>query len=159
MQEIALQDWRKLVGVVPQQVKLFNGSLLYNICLNNNVNTQKAVIEFCQKAGFERYFSSFPQGYFTLLGENGVNLSGGQQQLVAWARALFHRPQLLLLDEATAAMDKNTESFILGIVNQIRQNTAIVWITHKASLAERIDKIYSLMHGNMQQMKEHQISV
>lgn len=111
-EEIDLKSWRDTIGVVHQDVKFFNGPLWYNICLSTNAEEAEKVVKFCRYSGFDKFFESFPQNYLTLLGEEGINISGGQKQLVSLARALYRKPQLLLLDEATAAMDRRTENSI-----------------------------------------------
>jgi len=82
-----------------------------------------------------------------LLGEEGINISGGQKQLVALARALFRIPSLLLLDEATSAMDGNTENFILSILQKEKERMAILMVTHRTKIAQQCDKVYVLENG------------
>ena len=147
--EISTNAWRSLLGVVPQQVKMFNGSLIENICLGNIVEEAEAVIDFCKRRGFDRFFSAFPQGYITLLGEEGINISGGQRQLVALARAMYQQPQLLLLDEATAAMDRETERLILTMLRDMRKEIGVVLVTHRAQVARYADRIYILENGRV----------
>lgn len=142
--------WRQLLGVVPQHIKLFGGTLLDNIGLGNTADEVGQLVQFCQEYGFSRYFEQFPQGYLTQLGEDGVNLSGGQRQLVALARALYHKPQLLLLDEPTAAMDRHTEHFVMELLNQLRSQLGILLITHKPQTARQADKVYALEQGRVQ---------
>ncbi len=140
---------RDIIGVVPQQVKIFNGTLLDNICLGDSVKEVDKVVDFCKTYGFDSYFSSFPQSYLTILGEEGINISGGQQQLVALARALYKKPQLLILDEATSAMDRNTENFILDILQQLKNELAVIMITHRIKTAARADRIFILENGTI----------
>jgi ATP-binding cassette, subfamily C, bacteriocin exporter len=142
--DIQVVDWRSIVGVVPQSIKIFNGTLLENISLGKDIENPQAIIDFCQKTGFHSYFTNFPQTYQTIVGEGGINLSGGQQQLVALARALYRQPQLLLLDEATSAMDKKTEGFVLDLLQKLKSQMAILFITHKSDLLSLVDQVHCL---------------
>ncbi|MCX6215432.1 peptidase domain-containing ABC transporter [Spirosoma sp.] len=144
--------WRQSIGVVPQHIKLFNGTLLDNIGLGDTATDAEQIVSFCQEFGFDHYFETFAQGYLTLLGEEGINLSGGQRQLVALARAFYQKPQLLLLDEPTAAMDKNTEQFVMNLLQNVRPQMAILLITHKPSLAHSAKRVYSIANGQSQRI-------
>jgi ATP-binding cassette, subfamily C, bacteriocin exporter len=86
---LGYENWRAKLGVVPQEIKLFNGTLLDNILLGEELKDPEALQAFFTAYGFDPYFAQFPNGYATLLGEEGVNLSGGQKQLVTLARALY----------------------------------------------------------------------
>lgn len=148
IEEIELQSWRSLVGSVPQELKIFNGSLLYNITLSIEQEVNQKALDFCNQFGFGKYFLEFPQGYSTLVGEEGINLSGGQKQLVVLARALFYKPQILLLDEATSALDSNTENFVLELLKELKTQMIILLVTHRINTAERCDKAYHLVNGS-----------
>jgi ATP-binding cassette, subfamily C, bacteriocin exporter len=145
--ELSTEQWRNIMAVVPQQIKIFNGTLLDNICLGNVQEEYQQVMEFCQKLGFDNYFFSLPQGYLTIIGEEGVNLSGGQQQLVALARAIYQKPQVLFLDEFTSGMDKRTEAFALQVLKNIKDEMAVIFITHRTQTALLADKVYILESG------------
>ncbi len=145
--DINHDEWRKLIGVVPQEIKFFSGSLLDNICLSNVQEETENIVSFCVDHGFDRYFKEFPQHYLTRLGEEGVNISGGQQQLVALARALYQKPQLLLLDEATSAMDRKMEQFVLDLLYKIKKETAVIIVTHRFKPVKQTDRIYILEDG------------
>ncbi len=135
-------SWRKYIGVVPQTPQLFNGTLAFNITLNHTQESYIQCVEFAKKYGFHTYFENLGQGYATLLGEGGINLSGGQQQMVVLARALFSQPQLLLLDEFTNAMDSQLAIFCNNLIEKIRKDTAILVISHQT--VANADKIISL---------------
>ena len=139
--------WRDDIGSVPQDLKIFNASLLFNITLSDQKDDYEKAIIFCEENGFGRYFNEFPQKYMTLLGEEGINISGGQKQLIVLARALFCKPRLLLLDEATSAMDKNTEDFVLSFLQKNKIGMAILIVTHRIRVAQHCDQIYILEDG------------
>ncbi len=152
---ISYRSWRQCLGVVPQQIKLFNGTLLDNILLGAPVENPKKLEAFFQNYGFDPYFRSLPSGYATLIGEGGINLSGGQRQLVGLARALYCRPQLLLLDEPTAALDCETEEFILGLLRKFKKNAAIILVTHRIRAARQADRIFLIERGCISHKGKH----
>lgn len=147
LNDIDITAWRKIVGVIPQEINIFSGNVLDNILLGAN-DTPENVVKFCQEYGFEKFIAGFPQGYATILGEEGVNLSGGQKQIIALARVLYKRPQLLILDEATAAMDRNTERFTMELLSMLKDKIAVIFISHRLhSLKNTADRIYVLEQG------------
>ena len=141
--EIDTISWREKVAVVSQKTSLFNGTIIQNIAVDDNVEAQ-SVIDFCQETGLDHFINKFQQGYLTIINEDSTNLSGGQQQIIALARALFQRSQILLLDEATAAMDSFTEKFIIRLLQKLKSEMIIVFVTHRVNIAEQADKVYSL---------------
>jgi ATP-binding cassette subfamily B protein len=145
--QISMDDFRQRVAYIPQSIKLFNASLLENISLSDSEEELSKVITFCQQYGFEKYFQSLPQGYLTFLGENGIHLSGGQSQLLALARALYHQPQLLLLDESTSAMDKHTEAFIIQLLQSLQTEMIVIWISHKPEINHLGNSVYKIENG------------
>jgi ATP-binding cassette, subfamily C, bacteriocin exporter len=148
---IPTPEWRSILGVVPQEISIFNGTLFENISLNSSQDELSKVEKFVLESGFNNFFSDFPQGMNTMVGEEGINLSGGQKQLIAIARALYKKPQILLLDEPTSAMDKNTEQFILDTLRKISTDIAIFIITHRISLAKFANTIYILENKTIKQ--------
>jgi ATP-binding cassette subfamily B protein len=145
--DLKLENWRSLIGVIPQEIKIFNGNVLDNILLGME-DTAENVVKFCQDLGFENFIADFPQGYATILGEEGINLSGGQKQIIAFARALYKKPQFLILDEATAAMDRNTENFTMNLLSKLKNEVAILFISHRLhTLKNNADRIYVLENG------------
>jgi len=157
LDDINTNTWRGIVGVVPQDIHLFNGNVIDNICLGNSEKEGKAVLQFLMENRFDKFIDVLPQGYLTILGEEGINLSGGQKQIIAFARALYRKPQLLILDEATSAMDKITEGFIISIINKLKEkNVAIFYISHRFQMLKNIsDRIYILQDGKIQASGSH----
>lgn len=150
LQNIYTPNWRNIIVAVPQEIKLFNGTLLENIAIGNLREDEVIkIVHFCNQMGFNKYFEALPQCYFTLVGEEGINLSGGQKQLLALARALYRKPQVLLLDEATSAMDRNTEKFIMNLLENLKNEMAILLITHKMQTAKISDRIYVIENGRI----------
>lgn len=153
---INIADWRTLIGVIPQEIKIFNGNVFDNILLGTE-DTVENVVQFCQENGFEKFIAELPQGYATILGEEGINLSGGQKQIIALARALYKKPQFLILDEATAAMDRNTEGFTMKLLSKLKNEIAVLFISHRLhTLKNTADKIYVLENGIITNTGNHQ---
>jgi ATP-binding cassette, subfamily C, bacteriocin exporter len=144
IQDIETATWRTHLGVVPQEVKIFNGNLYFNIALSQDESVNNQVESFCYKFGLDKWFRRFPNGYATIVGESGVNLSGGEKQIVGFARALFRKPRVLLLDEATSAMDRESENIVFDLIAKIKSNLSIVLVTHRTSVAKRCDYLYHL---------------
>jgi len=156
LSEIELESYRNLIGVIPQEITIFNGNVVDNILLGKDEKPEN-LLQFIQTYGFETYFSQLPQGLATLLGEEGVNLSGGQKQIIALARALYKKPQFLILDEATAAMDRNTEQFTIDLLQKIKKECAIFFISHRLNMLKNTaDIIYILENKTITASGNHQ---
>lgn len=152
---IQLNNYRNLIGVIPQEINIFNGNVIDNIVLGEEFVPEK-IIQFLQQYGFDTYFNQFPQGLATILGEEGINLSGGQKQIIALARVLYKKPQFLILDEATSAMDRNTEKFTIKILNQIKSECIIFFISHRLqTLKQFADEIHILEDGKITNSGTH----
>lgn len=143
LKNIAIENWRNVIAVVPQNIQLFNGNILENITLDEKVDEEKfqSVLSY----GFESFINSLPQNIFTIVGEEGVNLSGGQKQLLGWMRALYHNPQFLILDEPTSSLDKTNRKFIYDLILKLKETMAIFIISHNLEdLYEISDQILIL---------------
>jgi ATP-binding cassette, subfamily C, bacteriocin exporter len=144
LNEIELKSYRNLIGVIPQEITIFNGNVVDNILLGA-IDTPENIMSFLTHFGFETHFNQLPQGLATILGEEGVNLSGGQKQIIALARVLYKKPQFLILDEATSAMDRNTENFVMDLLQKIKPNCGVFFISHRLNALKKIaDVIYVL---------------
>jgi ABC-type bacteriocin/lantibiotic exporter with double-glycine peptidase domain len=149
LNQISIPTWRNHIAVVPQEVKIFNGTLLYNIALSTDQDKAASAIQFCIQYGFDKFFQSLPQAYSTLIGEDGINLSGGQKQVLAFARALFRAPKLLLIDEGTASMDNQTEQFIIDTLLRLRDHMATIIVSHHSNVKEYSNRTYILEKGSL----------
>lgn len=145
--DIPLEQWRSLVAYVPQQTYLYNGTVLENICFGNIPKDLNEVVVFCQKYGFDTFLSELPNGLGTLVGEEGINLSGGQAQLVAFARALYRPSKILILDEMTAAMDRRTEKHICKLLDELRKDHIIIFVTHRLETARLLSNQIVVMEN------------
>lgn len=144
----AITSWRNLLGIVPQQIKLFNKSLIENILWHSpDERSEEELKLFAKKYGLDSFFERFPNGYETMLGEDGVNISGGQQQIVGIARALYRQPQLLILDEATSAMDYQAEQKIFSLLTQLKKEMGIILVSHREKTAALADRVYKIDTG------------
>ncbi|MDV3766864.1 peptidase C39, partial [Elizabethkingia anophelis] len=158
LEEISLSSWRYLIGIVPQNIQLFNGSVAQNIVLDEQINEERLnslVTDF----GFAKFISSLPQGWGTLVGEEGINLSGGQKQLLGWMRALYHNPEFLILDEPTSSLDKETRSFIYSLISKLKSKKVIFIISHYIEDLQNIsDNIIVLCDKTIKSLNESEIS-
>lgn len=155
LSEIELESYRNLIGVIPQEITIFNGNVIDNILLGKEDDIEN-LLQFIKEYGFEIYFNQLPQGLATLLGEEGINLSGGQKQIIALARALYKKPQFLILDEATAAMDRNTEQFTIDLLQKVKKDCAIFFISHRLNMLKNIaDTIYILENKTISACGNH----
>lgn len=154
--ELQTNNWRDILGVVPQEITVFSGNVVDNILLGQEDAPEK-VVSFFKEYGFENFTNSLPQGYVTILGEEGINLSGGQKQVLALMRALYKKPQILLLDEFTSAMDRKTEQFVLNLLNKLKSQLTIIFISQRLySLPQIADKIYVLENGVVTNSGSHE---
>ena len=137
--QFSLNQWRAQIGLMPQDIKLFNATLIENISLEATEENFKKAIDLCEKLGMSEYFNSLPLSYLTRVGEDGINLSGGQRQLVGLCRALFMNPSVLLLDEPTNNMDKKSSSLFWEIIENEKKTRICIIVTHDNLLAQKAD--------------------
>lgn len=128
---LSANELRSYFGVVPQETQLFSGSVYDNLMAANPHATFEQVVQACQLAEIHETIEALPDGYQTALGERGIGLSGGQKQRLAIARALLKRPQILIFDESTSALDAATAEQFAQTVNRLKGKVTLVFITHQ----------------------------
>ncbi len=147
--EIDLHRWRRCVGYVPQEVTLLNETIRVNVTLGDPALTEADVQSALRTAGAWEFVSQLPEGIDTVVGERGSLFSGGQRQRIGIAGALVHRPKLLILDEATAALDAESEDRIWESVQELAEHTTVIAISHQPALIRVADRIYRVAESRV----------
>jgi len=150
-----LVSLRQQMGVVLQEDFLFNGSILENITLGNPNITAQQVVEAARMAAAHDFISELPQGYETSIGERGTGLSGGQRQRISLARLFLSQAPILILDEATTALDSETEQQVLQNIQRIAQNRTVFMIAHRFEPLKKADLILVLEKGVLMEQGTH----
>ncbi|MGB5205899.1 MAG: ATP-binding cassette domain-containing protein, partial [Eudoraea sp.] len=149
---------RKLISVVPQKIDLFAGNIIENIAVGEFEPDMDFILKICAEIGILEFIEGLPNGFNTYLGENGATLSGGQKQRIAIARALYKKPEVLVLDEATSSLDSSSENFVQKTIDKLRSEAkTIVIIAHRLSTVVNSDKIVVLENGKVLEQGSHEI--
>jgi ABC-type multidrug transport system fused ATPase/permease subunit len=146
-----LRGWQGQIGYVPQSMYLTDESIRRNIALGlaDAAIDEEAIRQAVLAAQLDTFVASLPEGLDTVVGERGVRLSGGQRQRIGIARALYHRPSVLVLDEATSSLDAATESEVMEAINAMHGEKTILVITHRAHTLEHCDRIFRVERGRL----------
>ena len=144
-------SWKDMISHVPQNVYISNASVMDNIALGVpfELLDLDRVKESSKLAGISEYIESLPDGYLTMMGENGGRFSGGQSQRIGIARALYKRSRILILDEATSSLDEATENEVISNINTFDKNLTILIVTHRSSLKRYCTKIWNMQNSNI----------
>jgi ATP-binding cassette, subfamily B, bacterial len=156
IRDLNLQDLRRNIGLVSQDVFLFHGTVAENIAYGSFDATEKDIIMAAKVAEAHEFIERLPEGYQTIVGERGQKLSGGQRQRLAIARAVIKNPPILILDEATSAVDNETEAAIQQSLARITQNRTTIAIAHRLSTIRHADCIYVMEHGQFVESGTHE---
>jgi ABC-type multidrug transport system fused ATPase/permease subunit len=154
--EFTLKDLRSQIAIVPQETFLFSASLKDNIAFGKPDATLEEVVTAAQIANVNEFATQFEKGYDTKIGERGVGLSGGQRQRVALARAVLMNPPILILDEATSAVDTQTEVTIQNAMAQVMKGRTSLVVAQRLSTVRNADKIIVLKDGKVAEEGAHE---
>ena len=145
------KSWQRIIGYIPQTIFLMDDSLRRNIALGiaDSEIDEVAIREALKSAQLEDFVASLPEGLDTVVGERGVRLSGGQRQRIGIARALYHRPSVLVLDEATSSLDTETEHGVMQAVQALQGDKTVIIVAHRLSTVEYCDRLYRLDAGRI----------
>ncbi|MBE9004033.1 ABC transporter ATP-binding protein [Fortiea sp. LEGE XX443] len=155
IQDLNLRDLRRCIGLVSQDVFLFHGTVAENIAYGSFDATEAEIITAAKVAEAHEFIQNLPQGYETIVGERGQKLSGGQRQRIAIARAVLKNPPILILDEATSAVDNETEAAIQRSLEKITVDRTTIAIAHRLSTIRNADSIYVMEYGQLVESGTH----
>jgi len=147
--KISLNSLRKNISLVSQDVILFDDTVNNNIAYADPEASQKEIIEACEFAAADEFIKKLPDGYKTLIGENGVRLSGGQKQRISIARAILKKSPIILLDEATSSLDADSEQIVQNAISNLTKNKTTLVIAHRLSTIHNADQIFVLKNGSI----------
>ena len=156
IRELRLEDLRRAIGLVSQEVFLFHGTVAENIAYGSFGASRTAITRAAALAEAAAFIDALPQGYDTVVGERGQRLSGGQRQRIALARAILKNPPVLILDEATAAVDNETEAAIQRSLDHITASRTTLVIAHRLSTVRHADRIVVMDQGRIVETGRHE---
>lgn len=156
IEEYTLSSLRKHIATVLQDVFLFADSVLNNITLKNPAITEEEVIAAAKSIGVHDFLMSLPEGYHYNVKERGTMLSAGQRQLIAFLRAYVHKPQILILDEATSSVDSHSEQLIQQATDKMTEGRTSIIIAHRLTTVKKANKIIVLDKGNIVETGTHE---
>lgn len=151
-----LSAWQRQIGYIPQDVYLIDDSIRRNIAFglpDDDINDM-AIVRTLQAAQLQEFVHSLPEGIETLVGDRGVRLSGGQRQRIGIARALYHDPSVLVMDEATNALDHDTEYDVMQAVRALQRDKTLIVVAHRRSTVEHCGRVFQLDQGRIVQLRE-----
>ena len=156
IKDIKLSSLRKHIGQMMQDVFLFSGTIESNIRLRDDSIPDSAIVEACKYVNADRFIDKLPNKYHELVRERGNNFSSGQRQLLSFARTLVHQPSVMILDEATANIDTETEELIQESLKKMMNIGTMIIVAHRLSTIQHVDKIIVMQKGKIIEMGNHQ---
>ena len=155
IKDISTKSLFKKISIVFQDVTLFNTSIKENIRIGNKKATDKEVKEAARLANCEEFINRLPNGYDTVIGENGATLSGGERQRISIARAFLKNAPIIILDEIAASLDVDNEKKIQESLNELTKNKTVIIISHRLKSIENVDKIVVIDNGEVEAFGNH----
>ena len=149
IKHVSLSSLRKNLSLVSQDVILFDDTVKNNIAYAKPNASEKEIVKACKFAASDEFISKLPQGYDTMIGENGIRLSGGQKQRISIARAILKESPIILLDEATSSLDAESEEIVQNAINNLTKNKTTLVIAHRLSTIHNADKIFVINQGKI----------
>ena len=159
IQKISLKSLRKNLSLVSQDVILFDDTIKNNIAYAKNDASQEEIRRACKFAAADEFVEKLPEGYNTIIGENGVRLSGGQKQRISIARAILKESPIILLDEATSSLDAESEEIVQNAINNLTKNKTTLVIAHRLSTIHNADKIFVMKNGKIINSGNHEFLI
>jgi ATP-binding cassette subfamily B protein len=156
VRELETGHYRRQIGIVLQEPYLFHGSVLENIRYGHPEAGLEEVVEAAKAANAHDFIVKLPQGYDTVVGERGQNLSGGERQRVSIARAILHDPRILILDEATSAVDTDTERKIQEAMDRLVSGRTVFAIAHRLSTLHKASRLFVMKDGRLAESGTHE---
>lgn len=156
IQDVTLSSLRRQIAIVPQETILFSGTIAQNIAFGQADFDIKAVQAAAEIANAHQFITQLPDGYYTWVGERGVNLSGGQRQRLAIARAVLLNSRILILDEATSALDSESEALVQEALERLMQNRTVFIIAHRLATVRHSDRILVVEQGQIVESGNHE---
>lgn len=155
IRDIAFSDLRRSIGIVSQETYIFMGTVAENIRYARPEATMEEVVEAAKNANAHDFILKLPEGYDTLIGSGGADLSGGERQRISIARALIQKPNILILDEATASMDTRTERKIQNAIDNLKKGRTVIAIAHRLSTLREADVLSVIENGEVKETGTH----
>ena len=159
IKEVTLQSLRKNISLVSQDVILFDDTIKKNILYAEETATDEDILKACKFAAAHEFISQMPDGYETLIGENGVKLSGGQKQRISIARAVLKKSPIILLDEATSSLDSESEELIQNAIISLTKNKTTLVIAHRLSTIHKANCIFVMKDGKIINSGDHEFLI